>query len=116
MMGDEGNTNMESDAAMASGATMESQAAAAAVSSSSAAAAAASSSSTAAAASSSSPSDSMGDAVATADLSPLEQLKVNVGKFSQELSRRLTHGGTRTLATLNSAVIKRAAFSRKNRA
>lgn len=45
----------------------------------------------------------------------LEALKQNVGKFSQELSRRLTHTGLRTLATINNTVIKRAAFSRKNR-
>jgi len=58
---------------------------------------------------------SMEDAAPIVALSPLEELKVNVGKMSQELSRRLTHGGTRTLATVNDTIIKRAAFSRKNR-
>ena len=70
--------------------------------------------------------DAMGDAPTAAaaaaasspspsNLSAAEQLKLNVGKFSQELSRRLTKGGTRTLATVNAQVIKKAAFSRKNR-
>jgi hypothetical protein len=70
--------------------------------------------------------DAMGDAPAAAaaaasssplpsNLSAAEQLKLNVGKFSQELSRRLTKGGARTLATVNAQVIKKAAFSRKNR-
>jgi hypothetical protein len=87
-----------------------------------AAAAAASSPASSAAAS----GDAMGDAPAAAaaaaspspspsNLSAAEQLKLNVGKFSQELSRRLTKGGTRTLATVNAQVIKKAAFSRKNR-
>jgi hypothetical protein len=82
------------------------------------AAAAASPSAAAAAAASGSPAvaaDSMEDAAPSVPLSPLEQLKVNVGKFSQELSRRITNDGTRTLATLNDRVIKKAAFSRKNR-
>lgn len=70
----------------------------------------------AASSSSSSAADSaMGDAVPSEALTPLELLKQNVGRFSQEISRRITHGGSRTLATVNAAVIKRAAFSRKNR-
>ena len=59
--------------------------------------------------------DSMEDAAPTTALTPEAELKLNVGKFSQELSRRLTHGGTRTLATLNEKIIQKAAFSRKNR-
>jgi hypothetical protein len=57
----------------------------------------------------------MGDAAPSEPLTPLEVLKQNVGRFSQEISRRITHNSSRTLATVNAAVIKRAAFSRKNR-
>jgi hypothetical protein len=70
-----------------------------------------------AAASSSSGGDnaSMEDAAPSFELSSAEQLKLAVGKFSQELSRRITNGGTRTLATLNEKMVQKAAFSRKNR-
>jgi len=68
-----------------------------------------------AAAAAASSSSAMGDAAPAVELSAVDQLKLNVGKFSQELSRRLTKGGTRTLATVNAQVIKKAAFSRKNR-
>lgn len=53
---------------------------------------------------------------APAELTPLEQLKQNVGRFSQEVSCRLTKGGLRSLAVLNDKMIARVSFSRKNRA
>ena len=103
----------ESEMAVADSNMDDESAAAAAVAVPADAAAEYSSASTAASAAAA--SSDMGDAAPSVPLSAFDQLKQNVGKFSQELSRRLTNGGTRTLATVNASVIKKAAFSRKNR-